>query len=94
MKRTRWKNGGAAMGIITRFICNIPSPFPAVLPLHLSLSSESLLYDLFSVLLRRIFDGMPNLPNFLCIVFSVLIFFLPFYLFFLLNFLVYNLIKY
>ena len=66
------------------------------LPLHLSLSSESLLYDLFSVLLRRIFDGMPNLPNFLCVpvVFSVLIFFLPFYLFFLLNFLVYNLIKY
>lgn len=68
MKRARrWESGGTAMGIITRFICNIPSPFPAVTTVYRPFFGLSP-YDLFSVSLRRRSKNgeLPILLNLLC----------------------------
>jgi len=96
MKRARWReSGGTAMGIITRFICNIPSPFPAVTTISLPSFGVSP-YNLFSVLtqVRRKAESAKSsllcvLAIFLCSTFSFFLFY-----FFLLNLLIHNLIKY
>lgn len=66
----RWREHGggkAAMGIITRFICNILSPFPAVTTVSLPFFGVSPYSpDLFSVSLRRRSNEESNLLNLLC----------------------------